>query len=105
MVIAARASVLWETAMSCRPDIMGDFQCLLQVLRLAREGHGTKRLVSDALQAIYRSCGSVDFSRDILQEAFDSTWTLPMTDVAWSDWGRPERIVQTLASLAGLSHI
>jgi mannose-1-phosphate guanylyltransferase len=99
MVVGTRAKVLWEIARHCRPDIMDQFQCLLQILRLSREGFGTKWLISEALHTIYQSFGTIDFSRDILQKTFDSTWTLPMTDMSWSDWGRPERIVRTLDSL------
>ena len=99
MVIAVRASVLWETGWFCCPNVMDHFQCLLHALRLFREGHGARGIVADIQHAILQNLDSIDFSRDILQRPFESTWTIPMPDITWGDWGRPERIVKTLASL------
>jgi mannose-1-phosphate guanylyltransferase len=42
---------------------------------------------------------SANFSRDLLQRAAKQAVVLPMTDVEWSDWGRPVRVLETLDRL------
>ena len=42
---------------------------------------------------------AADFSRAILQRAAPWISVLPMDDVYWSDWGRPERLGETIQQL------
>jgi hypothetical protein len=46
-----------------------------------------------------REESSCDFSREILQRTTERDAVIPMKDVLWCDWGRPERIQATLTQL------
>jgi hypothetical protein len=40
-----------------------------------------------------------DFSRDLLQRCPEAALVLPLGNVDWSDWGRPERVTESLHRL------
>ncbi len=40
-----------------------------------------------------------DFSRDLLQRKTEKVTAAPLQGVTWSDWGRPKRIMDSLANL------
>lgn len=91
MIVVARVSALWELARSVRPEMLSRFQALKGRMGTAEE--------TEAIELAYRAMPSVNFSRDLLEAAAGRTAVLPMTDVHWSDWGRPERVEQTLAAI------
>jgi mannose-1-phosphate guanylyltransferase len=88
MIIVARASALWNHAQDLRPEMMTRFQALRGWIGLPDE--------QEAIELAYRGMPSVNLSRDLLEPLADWTVALPMTGVHWSDWGRPERVEQTL---------
>jgi len=45
-----------------------------------------------------------DFSRDLLQYAATDSLMLPMQGLCWSDWGQPDRILQSLARVGMQPH-
>jgi mannose-1-phosphate guanylyltransferase len=54
----------------------------------------------DSLESIYAGLPIRDFSRDFLTHVTAETLVLPMRGLVWSDWGRPERIEDSLNRLA-----
>ena len=40
-----------------------------------------------------------DFSRDLVQRCPEAALVLPLGNVEWSDWGRPERVTESLRRL------
>jgi mannose-1-phosphate guanylyltransferase len=48
-----------------------------------------------ALQQCYRCMPVSDFSRDVLQHASDLR-AVPLAECGWSDWGTPERVLDSL---------
>lgn len=91
MILAARARGLWSLASRLRPDMMGLMDGLRASLGTGREDW--------ALQQAYRRLPPVNFSKDIVERAPSSALLLPMAGVSWCDWGRPERVEETLAAL------
>lgn len=91
MIMAARARTLWSLGCRVRPDMMGLFEGVKQALGTGRE--------SWAVEEAYRRLPSVNFSRDILERSPETCALLPLSGVSWCDWGRPERIVETLSAL------
>ena len=91
MIIVARASALWNHAQDLRPEMMTRFQALKGWIGLPDE--------QEAIELAYRGMPSVNLSRDLLEPLADWTVALPMTGVHWSDWGRPERVEQTLIKI------
>jgi mannose-1-phosphate guanylyltransferase len=49
-----------------------------------------------ALNAIYRDMPAKNFSSDLLQRVPEQLAVVELTGVLWSDWGKPERIAETL---------
>jgi mannose-1-phosphate guanylyltransferase len=54
----------------------------------------------DSLEGNYARLPSRDFSRDFLTHVAAETLVLPMRGLVWSDWGRPERMQDSLDRLA-----
>jgi mannose-1-phosphate guanylyltransferase len=98
MVIAARVDTLWRLGVRLLPGMMRPFRELRAALLHPPDELPSSRIVA-AIAAAYRRMPAVDFSRDLLQPSAQLTSVLPMRDVEWSDWGRPERVAETLRRL------
>ena len=51
----------------------------------------------DVLDEIYRMLPSRYFSADVLERVPSRMLVMEVTGVTWSDWGRPDRIFETLS--------
>lgn len=100
MVLAARARTLWDMARWLLPHVTARLKAYRRVLRATREGRVPQEFQERALQGIYDDMTRADFSRDILQHAAGASVVVPLQNVEWSDWGRPERVQASLARLA-----
>ena len=54
---------------------------------------------AEVLRAIYERMPHLNFSRDLLAQVPGETAVMEMEGLWWSDWGSPERIIETLARL------
>ena len=99
MVIAVRAKTLWELGRRHLPEMVSRFDALLMVLRGIRQGMFDEKCEPVVLERLYEYLAPADFSRDLLQHASESCMLLPMRGMDWSDWGRPERVAETLLRL------
>jgi mannose-1-phosphate guanylyltransferase len=99
MIVVVKVKTLWNLAWVLAPDMMSRFESLLHILRSIRKLHFPSENEELAVKQAYEGMAAVDFSRDILQQADGMTLVIPMDGVAWSDWGRPERVVQTLQAI------
>ncbi len=88
MIIAVKASTLWELGWKRFPEIMESFNRLRNAIDSPNE--------DSVLNAIYESMPKRNFSSDLLTQATDHVAVMAMEGVIWSDWGRMERIVETL---------
>lgn len=48
------------------------------------------------LEDLYREMPQYNFSSHLLQPAPERVAVMELTDVLWSDWGRPERIAESI---------
>ena len=98
MVMAMRADTLWQLGERLQPAMMRCFAELLRVL-----AHPAWELpavrIREAIAAAYRRMPHADFSRDLVQRAPRSAVVVPLQGVDWCDWGRPERVAETLLRL------
>lgn len=90
-VLVAKGETLWELGGRCFPDLMRLFESLSQAIGTPQE--------EQALDAIYREMPAYNFSSDLLQRVPEHVAVLEMTGVLWSDWGKPERIANTLRQI------
>jgi mannose-1-phosphate guanylyltransferase len=88
MIIAAQAITLWRLGWEYFPEIMESFDKLRTAIDTPYEDY--------VLDAIYDSMPKRNFSSDLLTHVTDHVAVMAMEDVLWSDWGRMERITETL---------
>ena len=88
MVMIARAASLWRLIQDCSPDLTGYFSLLHAAIGTDRE--------QDVLNEVYHTLPRTNFSTAVLAHCPERLLVLPMSKVLWSDWGRGERIVDTL---------
>lgn len=88
LVLAARADVLWELGKRCFGGLLAKFE------RLGDEIGGPQEAA--VLQQIYMDMPQGNFSTGLLQRRTEALAVMELRGVLWSDWGKPERIAETL---------
>jgi mannose-1-phosphate guanylyltransferase len=91
-VMISKVSTLWALGTKYFPDILQPFDRLEQTIGSPEEGH--------VLDAIYQDLPRKNFSSDLLQRVPESVAVMELTGVLWSDWGKPDRIAETLRRIA-----
>lgn len=97
MVVSAQARTLWALGKQFIPHTWISFEAIREVLRGDDFPRLEDRMI--ALAGIYARMHSIDFSTDILQRATRQSVVLPMYQMEWCDWGKPERIMKSLTGL------
>lgn len=90
-VMTARVETLWRMGHQCFPDMMQLFETLGDVIGTAVEG--------PVLESIYQTLTPANFSSGLLQRMPERVAVMELKDVLWSDWGRPERIAESIRSI------
>jgi len=90
-VLVAKGETLWGLGWQCFPDLMRLFEDLSQAIGTPEE--------EQALDAIDREMPAHHFSSHLLQLGPEYVAVIEMTGVLWSDWGKPERIANTLRQI------
>jgi mannose-1-phosphate guanylyltransferase len=88
LVFAAKAEALWQAGYACFPDMMPLFERLASAWDTPDE--------RAALEAVYQEMPAYNFSSHLLQRLPNRVAVMELTGVLWSDWGRPERIAETI---------
>lgn len=91
LILAAKVETVWTLGWRCFPEIMPLFERLGEAIGTVQEG--------TVLDSVYRVMPSRSFASDLLQRSVDRLAVIRMGGVLWSDWGRPERIVETLRQI------
>ncbi|OGC77096.1 MAG: hypothetical protein A2Z27_01660 [candidate division Zixibacteria bacterium RBG_16_50_21] len=95
-LMVATVETLWQLGWRCLPGLM-------QLFEILEEKIGTNR-EEGVLHSIYQKMFSHDFSREVLEQAVDRAVVYQLESVLWSDWGREERIVQSLCQVGRRPH-
>jgi mannose-1-phosphate guanylyltransferase len=96
LVVAVKVRTLWRAARRLLPGLIDRLEFLQRNLRAIRAGRMDPRREAELLRDIYLDLEPADFSRDLLQNVTSSILVQSMHDVEWNDWGRPERVQDTL---------
>jgi mannose-1-phosphate guanylyltransferase len=91
MVTAAKVETLWNLGWHCFPDMMSLFEMFGDSIGTGQE--------DAVLQGIYDLMPSRSFSFHFLRELPNHIAVMELEGVLWSDWGRPERIAETLRQI------
>jgi mannose-1-phosphate guanylyltransferase len=96
MIMVGKARTFSILGWRTLPEMMWEFETLRQVLRAVRSERVPPDHEEYALAHVYGAVPQADFSRNVLQPTADQALVLPMDGVHWSDWGRPERLLETM---------
>lgn len=88
MVMTAKVETLWRLGQQCFPELIERFERLGRAIGTSEE--------SRVLEMIYQTMPTKNFSSDLLQHVPNRVAVTELTDALWSDWGRPERIIEAL---------
>lgn len=88
LVLAAKAEALWHAGYACFPDMMPLFERLASAWDTPDE--------RSALEAVYQEMPAYNFSSHLLQRLPNRVAVMELAGVLWSDWGKPERIAETI---------
>jgi mannose-1-phosphate guanylyltransferase len=91
MLTVARAASLMELFRDVVPDLVAYFEMLQRYVGDAREHEVTNE--------VYRMIPPMNFAATVLAQQFQRLLVRPTKQVQWSDWGKKERILQTLFDL------
>jgi len=88
LILAAKVETLWALGQRCFPEIMELFEIYSKAIGTPEED-----LV---LETVYQAMPSRNFSSHLLECVPDQIAVIELSGVLWCDWGKPERIVDTL---------
>ncbi|HTV55292.1 MAG TPA: sugar phosphate nucleotidyltransferase [Terriglobia bacterium] len=91
LIVAARAQALWMLGWQIFPDLMELFEAYGASIGTSKE--------EASRQSIYQKMPRLNFSTHLLARIPANIVALEMRGVLWSDWGRPERIANTLKQI------
>ena len=91
MVIVARVEMLWRLGMKVLPSMMRLFETFQPAIGSSRE--------LQVLGRLYERIPVRNFSSDLLEQVPHKVAALEVNGVGWSDWGRPERIAESLRQI------
>jgi len=89
LILATKANFLWALGRRCFPEMMKRLNCFSAAI-----GHRDEEAELDAL---YQELSHYDFSAGLLEALPQELAVMELKGVLWSDWGRPERILESLA--------
>lgn len=91
LVLAAKVEALWTLGWRCFPGMMSLFEQLVPAVGTRDE--------SGALDGIYAHMPAHNFSSGLLERVPQQVAAIEADSILWSDWGKPERIADTLFRL------
>lgn len=91
LVTVAKVETLWRLGWQCIPVIMERFEWLGKTIDTVYE--------RQTLHRLYQKMPFMNFSSEFLHKIPERLGVMELEEVLWSDWGRPERIIETLEVL------
>jgi mannose-1-phosphate guanylyltransferase len=91
MILTAHLKPLWESGCRCLPQLMPLFAGYSASVGTLRE--------QSVLEAIYEKMPITNFSTDLLERIPKQMAVIELTGLLWSDWGRPERVLEMLSCI------
>lgn len=88
LVLTATVNALWKAGWTCFPDLMSLFERLCSAWGTPDE--------ADVIEDVYREMPRHNFSSQLLQRVPERVAVMELTGVLWSDWGKPERIAESI---------
>ncbi len=90
-MMVGKVDTFWNLGRRVLPNMMALFERLGDAIDTPKE--------PEILRTIYERMPHLNFSRDLLAHVPGDTAVMEMKGVWWSDWGSPDRIIETLMRL------
>ncbi len=90
-VMVGRAQAFLRMIRRAVPALYNKFGQVSSALNAAEE--------ESRIRALYSALPSTNFSRDVLTKGAAQLAVLAVSEVGWSDWGAPQRVLSTLAHM------
>lgn len=97
MIVATKIRTLWSLGRRLIPQATAKFEWFLRKLGPGREK--MKREADSSVVTLYNSIPTFDFSSSILTRGTSQLAVVPLEGIMWSDWGRPERVFESLRKI------
>jgi mannose-1-phosphate guanylyltransferase len=94
MITVSSARALWHLGKELLPEVVHRVEAFWQVVEHEQALESLQAAAQ--LRKIYSQIPTRDFSSDFLTPAAGRSLVMPLEGVFWSDWGRPERLRQSL---------
>lgn len=94
LVLTATVDAVWKAGWACFPDMMPLFEQLCSAWGTSDE--------ADVLEDLYREMPRHNFSSHLLQRVSERVAVMELTGVLWSDWGKPERIAESIRRIGNV---
>jgi mannose-1-phosphate guanylyltransferase len=91
LVLIANVQTLWEAGRQCIPEVVMPLEQHAGRIGTSSEGQ--------ILMHLYRTMPTRNFSSDLLSLIPHQLSMMELSGVYWSDWGKPERIQETMACM------
>ena len=91
LVLTAKLETLWALGWQCFPEMMPRFEHVEQTVRVVG--------AVPALDEVYVRMPRRNFSSGLLARVPEHVAVIEAGGLLWSDWGKPERIVNTLLGM------
>ena len=91
MVIVTKVKTLWRMGMKLLPSMMRLFETFQPAIGSPFE--------HQALEGLYERMPARNFSSDLLARGSDKVAAFEVSGVGWNDWGRAERIAESLRQI------
>jgi mannose-1-phosphate guanylyltransferase len=91
LILAADLALLWDQGRRYLPKMMALLEEFAEFIGTSEE--------PERLDALYQQLAFHDFSSDLLQNIPSQIAVLELSGVLWSDWGKAERIVESLEAI------
>lgn len=98
LITVVKVETLWRLGRRLVPKAMRKYSLLCELLTRIRRGFDPAQNEKRFISRIYETLEAFNFSDAILAAACDSCLVYPLQDVAWSDLGRPQRVLETLTA-------
>ena len=105
LITVVKVETLWRLGLKLVPETMRKYELLCELLIRIRRGLNPAQNERKFISRIYETLEPFNFSDTILAQACDRCLVLPLTTVAWSDLGRPRRVVETLLAAGQESNL
>lgn len=93
LVCIAHVQTLWEAGRQCIPEVVWPLEKISCGIGTSSE--------HQILMNLYRTMPTRNFSSDLLSLIPQQLNMMELSGVYWSDWGRAERIQETMAFMGG----